>query len=225
MAKNSGKKNEKYSGGKSKQDSSKQSLPIWMYLTGLAVIIIAGIFVFGAQDQTVPASDSSVSILRSIGPETAPVTITEYADFGCTSCKAWHQFGIKQKIIDKYGEQVRFVWRDFPVITSDSPKAAEAGFCAHDQGKFWQYHDVVYENAPALSIGNLKTYAAETGLDTEKFNQCLDSGQHTADVDVDLQDALGRGFRGVPTFLVNGDPLIGPPSFEQLSSIIDSHLQ
>ena len=109
-----------------------------------------------------------------------PVTITEFADSGCITCKAWYQFGIKEQVREKYGDQVRFVWRDFPVITADSPMAAEAGFCAHDQGRFWEYHDLLYHNSPALKANNLKQYAAELGLDTQIFNQCLDSGQHTA---------------------------------------------
>ena len=99
-----------------------------------------------------------------------------------------------------YGDQVRFVWRDFPVITPQSPKAAEAGQCAYDQGQYWEYHDLLYERAPALGVNDLKTYAAEVGLDTAQFNQCLDAGQHQATVDHDLQDALGRGFRGTPSF-------------------------
>jgi protein-disulfide isomerase len=161
------------------------------------------------------------TLFRTQGAADAPVIITEFADFGCITCKVWHQFGIKEQVLEKYGDQVRFVWHDFPVITVDSPMAAEAGFCAHDQGRFWEYHDVLYQNAPALKADNLKQYAAELGLDSEEFNQCLDSGKHTATVEIELQEALGFGFRGVPSFLVNGQRLIGPPSFEQLSVIID----
>ncbi|MBI3761255.1 MAG: thioredoxin domain-containing protein, partial [Chloroflexi bacterium] len=114
----------------------------------------------------------------SLGPSTAPVTIVEYGDFGCPSCRAWHQAGILDRIRAQYGERVRFVWRDFPIITAQSPKAAEAGQCAYDQSKFWEYHDLVYDRAPAIGVSDLKAYAAEIGLEVEKFNQCLDSGQH-----------------------------------------------
>ena len=117
------------------------------------------------------------------------------------------------------------MWRDLPIITPESPKAAEAAYCAFDQGQFWPYHDLLYVKAPAINISDLKAYAAQLGLDTAKFNACLDSGQHAADVQADLQDGLSRGFRATPAFLVNNRPLLGPPSFEQLSLMIDTNLK
>lgn len=160
----------------------------------------------------------------AIGPASAPVTIVEYADFGCPTCKAWQQAGILKQVLAKYGDKVRFVWRDFPVITADSPKAAEAGRCANDQGKFWPFHDLVYAKAPAISVSNLKTYAAQVGLDTAAFDDCLDSGREAATVQASLSDAEARGFTGTPSFLVNGKVLAGPPSFTELSRIVDTDL-
>jgi len=107
------------------------------------------------------------------------------------------------------------------VITSASPKAAEAGQCAFDQGKFWEYHDLLYDKAPALAISDLKTYAAQLGLDTAKFNNCLDSSQNAPKVDQSMNEAQQLGFNGDPSFVVNGQKLIGPPSFEALKVIID----
>jgi protein-disulfide isomerase len=124
-------------------------------------------------------------------------------------------------VLSAYGDRVRFVWKDFPIITAQSPKAAEAGQCAFDQGKFWPYHDLLYNRAPALSVRDLKSYAAQLGLDTTKFNQCLDSGRYQAKVNQSLQEAYQRGFQGTPSFLVNGQPLAGPPSFETLKNLID----
>jgi protein-disulfide isomerase len=169
-------------------------------------------------------SADSASPLRAIGPETAEVTITEFADFGCISCKAWHQFGVREEILNQYGEQVRFVWRDFPVTTRHSLKAAEAGFCAQDQDRFWEYHDVLYENAPALAVDHLKAYAEGLGLNANTFNQCLDSGKYQQAVENELAEAKELGLRGVPSFIVNGKRLVGPPSFEQLAAIIDEIL-
>ena len=77
-------------------------------------------------------------------------------------------------MLAEYGDQVQFVWRDFPIITAQSPKAAEAGQCAFDQGKFWEYHDYLFERANSLSVSDLKAYAREVGLDGEQFDQCLD---------------------------------------------------
>ncbi|PKO04014.1 MAG: hypothetical protein CVU41_19230 [Chloroflexi bacterium HGW-Chloroflexi-3] len=204
-----------------KKRGYEKNWPLLLLIAILVVIVAFARNYFSNEKETVEPIVAEESSLRAVGATDAPITITEFADFGCITCKAWHQFGIKEQILEKYGDQVRFIWRDFPVITVDSPMAAEAGFCAHDQGRFWEYHDVLYQNAPALKADNLKKYAEDLGLDTTVFNQCLDSGQHTAAVETELQEALSFGFRGAPSFLVNGQRLIGPPSFEQLSVIID----
>ena len=195
----------------------------WLLIGGglIAAIAIGALLLAPQSDvpATTPANPSVDD--RAIGPATAPVTIVEYGDFGCTTCRAWHNAGILQQVINQYGDKVRFVWRDFPVITPQSPKAAEAGRCAQDQGKFWEYHDVLYARQPILDVGSLKSYAAQLGLNTAQFDQCLDSGQHQAEVNQDLQDAFARRFTGTPSFLINDKPLAGPPSFQMLQSLID----
>lgn len=162
--------------------------------------------------------------VRSLGPITASVVIQEYSDFGCITCRVWHQLGIVEKIQEKYGDEVRFEWHDFPVITSNSPKAAEAGFCANDQGQFWQFHDVVFKNYPKIAVQDLKKYALDLGLGDNIFNECLDSGKYKKAVQQELNNGYALGFRATPSFLVNDQALIGPPSFEQLSGIIDELL-
>jgi protein-disulfide isomerase len=195
----------------------------WLIPTLVLIILaVIGLFVMREQPQE-PKSTNEIP-LRTIGPETAHVTIIEYADFGCFTCKAWHQFGIREQVIETYGDQVRFVWHDFPVITAASPKAAEAGFCAHDQGQFWVYHDILYANAPNFSSDALKAYAEQLGLETSEFSQCLDSGRHQVSVQAELAAASDLGLRSVPSFMVNDTRLIGPPSFEQLAAIIDEIL-
>jgi protein-disulfide isomerase len=191
----------------------------------LMLVLVAG--VLGAVvllNTNGEAEEISTPAQRTIGPQTAPVIITEYGDFGCISCKAWHQFGIREQVLERYGEQVRFVWRDFPVTAPQSPQAAEAGLCAHDQGQFWAYHAILFANAPALSEGNLKAYAAEIGLDTHTFNSCLETGMHRSVVEQERTSALEQGFRSVPSFMVNDQRLIGPPSFDQLVALIDEIL-
>jgi protein-disulfide isomerase len=191
----------------------------------LVVIILGGAMIVGLNTPAQPPASASSDNSRAQGPANAAIVIVEYGDFGCTTCKAWEQQGIMPKIEAKYGSKVRFVWRDLPIITPESPKAAEAAYCAFDQGQFWPYHDLLYVKAPAINISDLKAYAAQLGLDTAKFNACLDSGQHAADVQADLQDGLSRGFRATPAFLVNNRPLLSPPSFEQLSLMIDTNLK
>ncbi len=99
-----------------------------------------------------------------IGPKDAPVTIVEFGDYGCSSCMVWAAAGMRQQLLDKYGDKLRFVWADFPVITLESPKAAEAGRCAYDQGKFWEYQDYVYNHYEGIETGFLKLYAERVGL-------------------------------------------------------------
>ena len=196
----------------------------WILLALIIFSIIAIVFILSQLTPDENRSADAANPLRAVGPDSAPVTITEFADFGCITCQAWHQFGIREQIIDAYGDQVRFVWRDFPVTTTHSPKAAEAGFCAHDQDRFWDYHAILFENAPALAGENLKAYAQQIGLNMGEFNQCLDSGKHQQAVEKELDEAKKLGLRGVPSFIVNGKRLIGPPSFEQLAATIDTIL-
>lgn len=196
---------------------------VWVGI-GLLVLMFAGAFIFWPRPKAEPVAAARLTDDPSLGLVTAKVTIVEYGDFGCSACQAWHRTGIVEQIRAKYGDKVRFVWRDFPVITPQSPKAAEAAQCAYDQGKFWEYHDLLYDRAPAIGLSDLKRYAGQLGLDTVTFNQCLDSGQYQATVDRDKQEAFARGFRGTPSFLINDKPLAGPPSLQYLQSLIDSIL-
>lgn len=160
----------------------------------------------------------------TLGTADAPVQIVEFADFGCTSCRGWHRAGILEQIMAQYGDRISFTWRDFAVITPQSPKAAEAGQCAHDQGQFWAYHDYLYEQAGGLSVSMLKEYAAAVGLDTDAFATCLDSGKYGRIVDAGIQEARRLGARGTPSFAINGRLLAGPPSYDMLATIIESAL-
>lgn len=197
----------------------------WIGYGALALILFAAIFWNSSRPKAQPLDETRLASNPTIGSDFAKVVITEYGDFGCTSCRAWHNAGILEQVRAAYGDDVQFVWKDFPVITAQSPKAAEAGQCALDQGKFWEYHDLLFAKAPSLGVSDLKDYAAQVGLDTEKFNQCLDSGQNRAKVNQSLNEAQREyAFPGTPSFLVNGKKLVGPPSFETLKSTIDSIL-
>ena len=170
------------------------------------------------------AAPSAQSDDPALGPASAPVTLIEFGDFGCSTCQAWEAAGVPQAIRQEYGARLRYVWRDFPVTTPLSPKAAEAGRCAYDQNKFWEYHDLLYARAPALSVSDLKSYASELGLDAARFNQCLDSGQYKPTVDNEWQAALQLGFRSTPDFLINNQRLEGAPTLAYLKSLINQKL-
>ncbi len=173
----------------------------------------------------VPVDEVVAATLPNLeGPADAPVKIVEFGDFGCPSCRAWHSAGIKTQLQAAYGDQISFEFRHFPVITAQSPKAAEAGQCAAEQGAFWQYHDYIYEQTPqnALSVSQLKSYAAAIGLNQESFDSCLDSGKYRDYVARDQRAAVDAGARGTPSFFVNGQAAF--PSYEGMTGAIEQAL-
>lgn len=103
--------------------------------------------------------------------------------------------------------------------------AAEAAQCAREQGKFWEYHDKLFANQRALSDEDLKKYASELGLDTDKFNACYDSGKYRSDVLQDAQVGQQVGVRGTPAFFINGRFLSGAQPFNKFKEIIDQELE
>jgi protein-disulfide isomerase len=160
-----------------------------------------------------------------IGPESAPVLIVEFSDFQCGYCARFANETLDQ-ILDTYGNRIRLVFRDFPLISihPNAQKAAEATQCAHEQDKYWEYHDLLFQNQQALDVDNLKEYAQRLGLDTAAFNECLDSGRYATEVQSDLADGQSYGVRGTPTFFINGRVLRGAQPFSAFQTMIEEAL-
>ena len=131
---------------------------------------------------------------------------------------------IKDQLLADFGDQISVEFRHFPVITRQSPLAAEAAQCAAEQGAFWEYHDYIYEwtQEGALSRSDLERYALDIELDQEAFSSCLDSGRFKEMVQRDWQAAQDAGARGTPTFLINGEQAF--PSYESMSATIQEIL-
>jgi protein-disulfide isomerase len=187
---------------------SRNSIIMLLMFIGLAA------YFFWPRAQAPEVSAERLALNPSQGSENASVVLTEFGDFGCPACREWHQAGMLEQIIAQFDGQLRLEWRDLPIITGRSPKAAEAGQCAFDQGKFWEYHDNVYEQPDSimnLSDSSLKRYAREIGLDIEAFSLCLDSNQHQSTVEIDRNFATQNGMRGTPSFMVNGRIVVGNP--------------
>lgn len=139
----------------------------------------------------------------SRGAADAPVTVVEFTDFQCPACRAIHP--VLDELLKSYGNQVRFVVRDFPLKQHEqSPKAAEAANAAHAQGKFFEYVTVLFKNQEALDIASLKKYAVELGLDAARFNAALDGGTYAAEVKKDMDEAEQYGIDSTPTIFING---------------------
>lgn len=159
-----------------------------------------------------------------LGPDQSPVTIIEWSDFQCPYCKRNGET-LKQ-VKDKYGDKVSIVFRDFPLPFHDkAPKAAQAGECAHEQGKFWEMHDKLFGNQGALDVDGLKTAAAELGLDTAKFAACIDGDKYKAEIDKDTAEGKVAGVTGTPASFINGKMVSGALPIETYSAIIDSELK
>lgn len=159
------------------------------------------------------------------GPEDAAVTIVEFSDFQCPFCRRFstETLGL---IRENYGDEVRFVYRDFPIssLHEHAQKAAEAAQCAHEQGLFWEYHDLLFANQGALTVDDLKGYAQQVGADTDAFNDCLDSGKNQQEVLLDLQDGRTAGITGTPGFIINGVQVSGAQPYETFQQILDQLL-
>jgi len=155
------------------------------------------------------------------GSAGAPVTIVEFGDFECPFCR--QAFPIVRQLLAESGDQVYLIYRDFPLrdIHPHAQKAAEAAECAADQGKFWAYHDRLFQNQEALTVSDLKRYARQVGLDANVFDQCLDSGRQAAEVEEDFQAGLAAGVQGTPTFFVNGQRIAGVLPLEVWRQIIN----
>src|SRR5487761_2685360 len=116
-----------------KQSSRSKMRPI-LAVGAVVIIVIAIALILWSESRVTPLSAARLASDPSLGSPSAKVTIIEYGDFGCTTCRGWEKAGVLKQIIAAYGDQVHFVWRDYPIITAQSPKAAEAGQCALDQG-------------------------------------------------------------------------------------------
>ncbi len=117
------------------------------------------------------------------------------------------------------------VFKDFPLPNhAEAFKASEAAHCAGEQGKYWEMHDAMFANQRALQVPALKQAARALGIDGAKFDQCLDSGKHAANVRADYALGEKMGVNSTPTIYINGRPLVGAQPFEQFKLIIDEEL-
>jgi protein-disulfide isomerase len=158
-----------------------------------------------------------------LGNDDAPITIIEFSDFRCPYCKRFQQETFAE-LLAGYPDQIRFIYRDFPVVGGF--EAAVASECADEQGDYWAYHDLLFSGEqPELSKEAYLAYAEKLALDLEEFESCLDDGRYASEVEADAVYAAGLGVTGTPTFFINGIPLIGAQPLSVFAQIIDSELE
>ena len=172
------------------------------------------------QRYDVPEDDDPV-----IGPDDAPITIIEFSDFECPYCRRWHQ-EVFTRIMEDYPDQVRLVYRDFPLksIHPNAAPAAEAANCAREQGAFWEFSESLYSGEYELSRASYILIAVNLGLDKEALEECIDSGRYADEVEADYQFAGNLGVRSTPTFFLNGLPIVGAPPYEVFQDVIEREL-
>lgn len=229
-----------------------KTLPAKNLATPIA-IVIAGLLITGAvvfsgksgseQKPTVagtaPTAPQEIKAVSAdddafLGKADAPVTLIEFSDFQCPFCrKFWKDTlpQIKKEYIDT--GKARLVYRDFPLDFHPGAKpAAEGTECAREQGKFWELHDAIFEEQEKQGDGTIqftaldvKKWAAKIGLDTAKFNQCLDSGKYKQEVEKDIADGTAAGVSGTPAVFINGRIVVGAQPFSAFKIIIDEELK
>ena len=160
-----------------------------------------------------------------LGPQSAPVTIIEFSDFECPYCVTFYRDTLVP-LLETFPQQVRFVYRDFPLenIHPNARPAAEAAQCAFSQGKFWEFHNGIFQNQSRLGNSLYLELAAELGLDQAAFERCLTSGRFADEVTGDFNAARQLGVTGTPTFFINGRPMVGAQPLEAFVDIVEEEL-
>jgi protein-disulfide isomerase len=168
----------------------------------------------------IPEDDDPV-----FGPDNAPITIIEFSDYECPYCRKWH-LETWPLLQEAYPEQIRLVYRDFPLtnIHANATPAAAAANCAGEQGRYWEFSDLLFSMRYNLDKPGYQAYADELGLDMDSYNQCLESGRYNDEVNADFEYAANLGVSSTPTFFVNGIPVVGAQPFEIFSQLIDQEL-
>lgn len=201
-----------------------------IYTSSPRIAPSAGTAALGAVQKVAVPTDLAGSA-PSLGNPDAPVTIVEFGDFQCPFCGRFFQTTEKQ-IIEQYVKtgKARFVYRDFAFLGPESEWAANAAECANEQGKFWQYHDYLYnnqqgENEGAFSKDNLKSFARALGLNAQQFDSCLDGDKYTEAVRRDTEEGRGAGVSGTPGTFINGRLIQGAVPFAQFQAVIEEELK
>ncbi|MBW2972808.1 DsbA family protein [Candidatus Woesearchaeota archaeon] len=226
-------------------------ITLWQGLSGiLFVLLLVSIFTHGfgiggtptgaapAEPAAKPAEPAEPAVKLTvddvdlegvpfIGEEDAEITMVIYDDFQCPFCARFEQqawLEIKEKYIDT--GKAKFYYKHFPLgFHSHAQLAAEASECAHDQGKFWEYHDLMFENQADINEEQMKTWAEELELDMDDFNSCLDTHKYAEKVKLSMAEGQKVGVKGTPSVLVEDELVVGAQPFDNFKKVIDKKLE
>jgi protein-disulfide isomerase len=165
-----------------------------------------------------PTAEVDAQSANMHGSKDAPVTLVEFADYQCPYCAKVNP--LVQQMEKEYGDRLAVVYKDFPLpMHKDSEKAAEGARCAGEQGKYWEYHDLLF-SSHQVDVPSLKKQAGELNLDKAKFDACLDSGAEAAAVKKDLEEGRKLGLTATPSFFVNGHFFSGAADSNTMHEIL-----
>ncbi|PIT93084.1 MAG: hypothetical protein COU06_01620 [Candidatus Harrisonbacteria bacterium CG10_big_fil_rev_8_21_14_0_10_38_8] len=205
-------------------------LPVSILLAG---VLIAGSIIYSKVPKNAkPLTKSElIAILEDddfiLGSEDAPVSLVIFGDYQCPYCKLQYD-QTEKKIIENYVNtgKVKMFYRDLPLrnIHPQAQLAAQATQCAGNQGKFWEYHDYLFDNQEAIPELDFTVTAVTLGLSENEFQKCLESNETKLEVDTDAQHAFNYGLDATPMSLVNGTLVEGSQPYEVFVQVIENEL-
>lgn len=169
-----------------------------------------------------PTADVDTKGAFTLGKNGASVTLVEFADYQCAYCQNVNPQ--IQRLKKEFGESLAIIYKDFPLpMHASAQKAAEASRCAGQQGKFWEYHDLLFSSRQ-LGLDDLRDHARVLKLDTDRFDSCVEKGLEADAVKKDLQQAKDLGLSGTPSFFINGHFFSGAVDYATLKELINQQL-
>ena len=191
---------------------------IWPNIAPIGDIVIP-------QAKSYPLADGN-----TIGEPNAPVVIEEFSDFQCSHCRNFHQTTGAQ-IIEQYVEtgQVFLIFRNFVIVGRESLAAANGSMCAAEQGKFWEYADILFANQSGIDAGafsdrRLEAFAENINLDTALFRSCMRESRYQDQIQQDYQAGVSHGINSTPSFIINGKLVTGAKPFSDFQTEIEAAL-
>ena len=183
----------------------------WKIIIGLIVVLLAATYAYSAHEGK--KANEGVSIEVHVeGNQDAETVLVEYSDFQCPACAQFYPY--VKEILEEHGDSLRFEYRHFPLLTihPHAVPAAKAAEAAGQQGKFFEMHDMLFENQPEWSKSTaprqyFERYAEELGLDVARFKQHMNASLIEDAIDASFDEARSYGFTGTPSFLLNGEPM------------------
>ncbi|MBI5872332.1 thioredoxin domain-containing protein [archaeon] len=181
----------------------------------LILAVIAGVFLLLQQKPEYPDINTPVQFK---GNPQAKVIVEEFSDFQCPACVAIEPY--VEEVFNQFKDKIKLEYRHFPLPAHNfAEKAAEAAVCSADFGKFWQYHDALFQAKGQLDNQSLIRMAKNIGIDEKQFSNCLFSEKKKAIIEQDKKEGTEKGVNGTPTFFVNGEKVEGTFLSEILASL------